>query len=256
VVALGGAPVPALRAGRPWLRHRWSRWWGCTGARQTVAAVDADGAPLGPGILWSDRTGQRPRPLTPTGRGAAPGPLLLLDRRLGGGQAGLAGRPRRRPVESHPLDPHPVTWWCGDSPARWPPTPPWPRVRRLYDARRPSGGPSWPVRRIGLLPPVVDPGPVITGLSPEAAAALGLAPGTPVVIGAGRPSLPRCWAPAPTDSAPWSAGAPPPTCRSPVAALPEPGRTASCCRRAAEAGWLLEGGLSAAGSLLDLARQR
>jgi xylulokinase len=223
---------------------------GCTGARQTVAAVDADGAPLGPAILWSDTRASVEASALVGGPPGAPPPAsgIVLD---GGSVAAK------------------LAWLAAHDGDRWRATR-WILTPRdlvvwgltgevVTDSTMASRSGLYGLdgrlvtelagAAAGLLPPVVDPGQVIGGLSAEAAADIALAPGTPVVIGpADRPAevlgagADRQW---PMVS--WGTTA---NVSSPVAALPEARPDGIVLSRGAEGGWLLEGGLSAAGSLL------
>jgi xylulokinase len=99
------------------------------------------------------------------------------------------------------------------------------------------------------LPPVVPADAVTGGLCPEAAAATRLPAGIPVVIGAGdRPC--EVLGAGSSETRPMVSWGTTANVSLPVATrpVPPPGIVAS---RAAGGGWLLEAGLSAAGSLLD-----
>jgi xylulokinase len=99
------------------------------------------------------------------------------------------------------------------------------------------------------LPPVLDPATVAGALAPGAAAELGLAPGIPVVVGAGDRACEVVGTAAST-SRPMVSWGTTANVSIPVAEFPEPVPSAVTVTRAATGGWLLEGGLSAAGSLV------
>ncbi|HXQ58990.1 MAG TPA: FGGY-family carbohydrate kinase, partial [Acidimicrobiales bacterium] len=99
------------------------------------------------------------------------------------------------------------------------------------------------------LPPVVAPDAVAGALSPRAAAALGLPAGVPVVVGAGDRACEVLGSGAGPDRpmVSWGTTA---NVSVPVAAFPDPVPDGVVVSRAAGDGFLLEGGLSAAGSML------
>lgn len=226
---------------------------GCTGARQTVVVVGADGLTLGPGILWSDRR--------------AVSEAQRLTSALGGSGPSRGGT-------GTPLDAASVAaklaWVAAHEPqrleaARWVLSPRDLMVGRLTDivatdatmASRsglydldgrlvePLVG-SWASR----LAPVVPSDRVTGTLTPTSAGALGLVPGTPVVIGAGdRPC--EVLGSGATESCPMVSWGTTANVSVPVPQRPEQVPTGIVLSRSTEAGWLLEGGLSAAGSLLS-----
>ena len=109
--------------------------------------------------------------------------------------------------------------------------------RRALRRRRPGGGSAG---RPGRGPAAAPGGPLGPGhrrAHGRAAAALGLAAGTPVVIGAGDRACEVLGAGAVRRSGPWSAGAPRPTCRCRWTTASRAARRGWCCRgRRAAAG--------------------
>jgi len=217
---------------------------GCTGARQTVVVVGADGRTLGPGILWSDRrAGSEVERLASEVPGTAPDAASVA--------AKLAWVATHQPARLEA--------------ARWVLTPRDLMVARLTDivatdatmASRsglydldgrllePLVG-AWASR----LPPVVPSDRVTGPLTPGSAEALGLVPGTPVVIGAGDRACEVLGSGA-TESRPMVSWGTTANVSVPVSERPEQVPTEIVLSRSTEEGWLLEGGLSAAGSLVS-----
>ena len=239
----------------------------CCGARQTFVPVAADGTPLGPGLLWSDRR---------AGTQAA-----ALARSLGGADA-------MRARTGVPLDggsmAAKLSWLAGHEPerlqaARWLLSPRDLVVARLtgrvttdatmasrtglYDLERLGGHDGDasgeradnPVEELvgsaaGLLPPVVASGTVVGALMEEAAGVLGLPAGVPVVTAGGDRACEALGAGAspghPLVS--WGTTA---SVLMPVDERPPVVGHELVLTRSASGGWLVEGGLSAAGSLLS-----
>ena len=196
---------------------------GFTGARQTIALASADGDPLGPALLWSDRRAA----------GAVPG----LD---GGAVAAKLAW-----LETH--EPGRL------AAARWVLAPRDLVVRQLTGevatdhtlasaAGLPAGHPS--------LPPVVAPTTIVGRARAGPAAELGLGAGLPVVIGAGDRQC-EVLATAASAERPMVSWGTTANVSVPLDAAPDPVPTGLVVTRAAGNGWLLEGGLAAAGSLLD-----
>ena len=196
---------------------------GFSGARQTIALVDARGVALGPALLWSDRR--------------AAGAVAGLD--AGAVEAKLAWleshEPTRLAAARWALAPRDLIVWrlTGET------------VTDETLASATGLPPGHP-----LLPPALAPATVVGRAGVEPAAELGLRPGVPVVIGAGDR---QCEALA-TGAGPdlpmvsWGTTA---NVSVPVPARPDPAPAGLLVTRAAGTGWLLEGGLAAAGSLLD-----
>ena len=103
---------------------------------------------------------------------------------------------------------------------------------------------------LGKLPSVVPSATVVGHLKPVPAAELGLRPGTPVVIGAGDRQCEVLGSGASEDHPMVSWGTTG-TVSVPVHDRPVPAPAGAVVTRAADGSWLLEGGLSAAGSFLD-----
>jgi xylulokinase len=224
---------------------------GCTGARQTFALVDASGEALGPGILWSDRRATAEAEqlaLAPYTANASRRSGVPLDAgSVAAKIAWLAGHDRRRlDASAWLLAPRDLIAWRLTGSVATDAT----LASRtgLYDVdgrvvEELAGAAAT------RLPSVV-PSDQITGhVEAPAAAALGLAAGTPVVIGAGdRPC--EVLGSGSSEARPMVSWGTTANVSVPVGTRPAllpPGVVLS---RAARGGWLLEGGLSAAGSLL------
>ncbi len=224
----------------------------CSAARQTLVPLTSAGEPLGPGILWSDRRGVDQ--------------ASALAERMGGHEA-----VRRR--TGVPLDGGSVAakiaWIAAHQPGRlaacdWLLSPRDLVVWRLtgevltdetlasrtglYDTE------GLPVDELvgpaaGKLPPVVPAHHVAGWLRAVPAAELGLRPGIPVVIGAGDRPCEVLGAGASTDRpmVSWGTTA---NVSVPIASRPDPLPPTVVLSRGAVDGWLLEAGLSAAGSFL------
>jgi sugar (pentulose or hexulose) kinase len=224
----------------------------CSGARQTFVPVTASGDPLGRGILWSDRRGvaeapvlaellggediNRARTGIPLDAGAMASKLAWLE----------AHEPDRMALSDVVLSPRDFV------------------LRRmtdevvtdasfasrsgLYDfdgnAVRELAGPA-----LGKLPSVVPSDTVIGQLKPVPGAELGLRPGTPVVIGAGDRQCEVLGSGA-SEECPMVSWGTTANVSVPVHDRPVPSPAGAVVTRGAIDGWLLEGGLSAAGSFL------
>ncbi len=211
LVASAGTAVTTSHPSPGWSEQRPSEWWealtdatarlqalapaafglvevvGCTGARQSLALVDAAGKPLGPGILWSDRRAAsgpegagRSGPLPGGGGGSSPSPDTGS---VAATIAWLAAHDRDRlEASAWVLAPRDlVVWWLTGTVA----TDVTMASRSgLYDAGgRPDGVAAG--MAASRLAPVLPPDRVVGALLGPSAGALGLTAGTPVVIGAG-----------------------------------------------------------------------
>ena len=232
---------------------------GCTGARQTMALVDSSGRSLGPALVWSDRragaeAAQLRRALETSGR-APPASGIEVDAASPAAKlAWLAARDGDRlAAAAWVLTPRDYLVRAMTGVVATDPTMAW--RSGLYDlAGRPL--PELVGTSGGRLPPVVAPDRVTGALTAGAARDLGMAAGIPVVIGCGdracevlgsgaTPSRPMVsWGTTANVSVPaaYDAG---------EGATPHRAPTGIVCSRGAEGGWVLEGGLSAAGSLMD-----
>lgn len=221
-------------------------------ARQSFVPVTAVGEPLGPAILWADR-----RAATEAGAlAAAWGGAEELHQRTGMVPDGTGVAPKIAWLENHEPERLASSAWLLS-----------PRdlmVRQLtgvvatdatlasatglYDA---AGAeiPDLVGGATGRLPPVVPSTTLIGTVGREQAAALGLHQGTPVVIGAGDR---QCEVLGTGASAAWPMVAWGTTANVsvPVSSRPQPVPPGLALTRGALDGWLVEGGLSAAGSLL------
>ena len=224
----------------------------CSGARQTFVPVTASGEPVGKGILWSDR------------RGVAEAPILAEL---------LGGEDINRARTGIPLDAGAMAaklaWLSTHEPDRLALSDVIlsPRdfiLRRmtdevvtdasfasrsgLYDfdgnAVRELAGPA-----MGKLPSVVPSDTVIGHLKPVPGAELGLRPGIPVVIGAGDRQCEVLGSGA-SEECPMVSWGTTANVSVPVHERPVPSPAGAVVTRGANEGWLLEGGLSAAGSFL------
>ncbi len=224
----------------------------CSGARQTFVPVTAQGDPIGKGILWSDH------------RAAAA--ARVLAERMGGDDI-------NRARTGIPLDAGAVAaklaWLAEHEPQRLEAAHVIVSPRDLvvfrmtdqfvtdvtfasrsglYDfdgnAVRELAGPA-----LGKLPSVVSSDTVVGQLKSVPGAELGLRPGIPVVIGAGDRQCEVLGSGASEDHPMVSWGTTG-NVSVPVNERPVPSPAGAVVTRAADSGWLLEGGLSAAGSFL------
>jgi xylulokinase len=238
-------------------------------ARQTFVPVTAPGEPVGTALLWSDRR--------------APAEAVTLAEACGGAES---VRSRTGAVLDGAAVAAKVAWLASHEPDRLI-TSDWilsPRdlmaweltgvvatdtslasATGLYDAEG-REVPELVGPAAGKLPPVVEPDTVIGKVRAEQARGLGVRAGIPVVIGAGDRACEVLGAGASTGR-PMVAWGTTANLSVPVSTRPHPVPRALTVTRGALGGWLLEGGLSAAGSLLawvggltgasaeDLARQ-
>jgi xylulokinase len=221
-------------------------------ARQTFVPVTAGGEPLGRALMWSDR-----RAVAEATRLAAKlGGVEIARNRTGGILDGAAVAAKLAWLAAHQRDRLVGSAWVLS-----------PRdlvVRELtgivatdvtlasaaglYDGDLQEvpelAGPA-----TGKLPEVVDPDTVIGKVRHEQAAALGVRPGIPVVIGAGDRACEvlGTGAAAERPMVAWGTTA---NVSVPVAERPLPVPPGLTVTRGALGAWVLEGGLSAAGSLL------
>jgi xylulokinase len=221
-------------------------------ARQTFVPVAASGRPLGPALLWSDRRAGAEA----AGLAAACGGPDEVRRRTGAVLDGAAvgakvawlarHEPDRLSGAAWLLSPRDLMVWDLTGVLATDPT--LASATGLFDADgrevQELVGPA-----AGRIPEVVDPDTVVGKVRPEPARNLGIDPGTPVVIGAGDRACEVLGAGATVDRAmvAWGTTA---NVSVPVGRLPGQIPAALTATRGAMGGWLLEGGLSAAGALL------
>jgi len=241
---------------------------GCTGARQTMALVDADARPLGPAILWSDRrAGEEARGMgrEPPGEGSArfaastltgpatpPAPFSPAGIALDGASVAAklawlrAEEPDRLAAAAWVLTPRDlvVRWLTGVVAT----DPTMASRSGLYqtDGRvdQALAGAS-----AGLLPGPVPSDRVTGTITAVAADALGLAAGTPLAIGAGDRAC-EVLGSAASEVCPMVSWGTTANLSVPVGVPPAVVPAGVVLSRSASEGWLLEGGLSAAGSLV------
>jgi len=221
-------------------------------ARQTFVPVAADGRPLGPGILWSDRrAGAEAEAL-----GLAAGGADAVRQRTGMGldAASVAAKiawlharePDRLGAARWLLSPRDLTVWQMTGTVATDTT--LASASGLYDR---SGCPV--AELVGAaadrLPEVIASDAVAGEVTTSAAGELGVVAGIPVVIGAGdrQCELLGAGASATRPMVSWGTTA---NVSLPVAAWPTPVPAGPVVTRAALGGWQLECGVSAAGSLL------
>ncbi len=223
----------------------------CTGARQTFAPVDAGGAPTGPGILWSDRRAGREARELAARLGVEPGGAsatgIVLDGAAVGAKIAWLAAHRPEPFDSTAwiMTPRDLVVWHLTGHAVTDVT----MASRsgLYEADgSPVEGLAGPAG--ARLPPRLEPGEVVGTTGPEASEVTGLPPGVPVVMGAGDRAC-EVFGSGASEERPMVSWGTTANVSVPVAdrPVPPPGIVAS---RAIGGSWLLEGGLSAAGSLL------
>jgi len=224
----------------------------CSAARQTFVPVTSAGEPVGKGILWSDRRAVaeaaalaeacggeeavRRRTGVPLDAGAVAAKVAWLS----------AHQPARLAASDWLLSPRDLVVWRLTGVVATDTT----LASRtgLYDLDG-SVVEELAGAAVGRLPPVVEPASIVGPLRAVPAAELGLRPGIPVVIGAGdRPcEVLGAGAGAERPMVSWGTTA---NVSVPVATRPQPAPTGAVVSRGAAGGWLLEGGLSAAGSFL------
>ncbi len=227
---------------------------GCSAARQTIVAVSADATPIGPAIVWSDRRASDEARDLAAGAGGAESVRQRSGVHLDGTSvpAKLAWLAAHAPATLVParwlLSPRDLLLWrmtgevvtdstmisasgCSDGDGAL--------IPELVDGRG------------ELFAKVVPPSTVVGGLLASAAAELGLRAGVPVVIGAGdRQSEVLGSGAGPTCAmVSWGTTA---NVSRPCPSRPHPVPIGLITTRAAtDHEWLLEAGLSAAGSLLE-----
>jgi xylulokinase len=224
----------------------------CSGARQTFVPVTARGDPIGKGILWSDhraasaaralaeRMGgddiNRARTGIPLDAGAVAAKLAWLAEH----------EPDRMEAAHVVLSPRDLIVYRMTDQIVTDST--FASRSGLYDfdgnAVRELAGPA-----LGKLPTVVASDTVVGNLKSVPGAELGLRPGIPVVIGAGDRQCEVMGSGSSEDHpmVSWGTTA---NVSVPVHERPVPSPAGAVVTRAADGGWLLEGGLSAAGSFL------
>ncbi len=225
----------------------------CSAARQTFVPVRAGADPIGRGLLWSDRRAVAEAHALAERLG---GPEAVRQRTgvpLDGGAvaakiAWLADHePGRLGEAAWLLSPRDLILWRLTGQVMTDPT----LASRtgLYDL---SGEPIDELvgAAAGKLAPVVPSDAVGGELRAVPAAELGLRPGTRVVPGAGDRACEVLGAGA-SSGAPLVSWGTTANVSLPVAARPDPIPPGPVLSPGADGGWLLEGGLSAAGSFLD-----
>ncbi len=276
LVALAGAPVETSHPAPGWSEQDPSQWWssvvdavaqvrelapgglgsvdgvGCTGARQTFGLFGAAGDPLGPGVLWSDRRAvAEARELAGTHGGAGGSSAhtgIVLDAGSVAAKIAwlLAHQPERVEASAWMLAPRDLIAWRLTGIVATDAT----LASRtgLYGA---DGQVAEELvgRARSMLPPVVPSDQVTGHVGSSAAEVLGLRVGVPVVIGAGdRPC--EVIGSGATGSSPMVSWGTTANVSVPMSGRPTQPTRGAVVSRAADGGWLLEGGLSAAGSLL------
>jgi xylulokinase len=224
----------------------------CSGARQTIVPVTRAGDPIGKGILWSDRRGtveaaalteeiggesiNRARTGIPLDGGAVAAKLAWL----------AAHEPDRLSASDLILSPRDLVLMRMTNEVVTDAT--FASRSGLYDfdgnAVRELAGPA-----LGKLPSVVSSDTVIGALKAVPGAELGLRPGIPVVIGAGDRQCEVLGSGA-SEECPMVSWGTTANVSVPVYERPVPSPAGAVVTRGANSGWLLEGGLSAAGSFL------
>jgi xylulokinase len=225
---------------------------GFAAARQTFVPVTAAGDPLGPALVWSDRRASVEAGVMAEGLGGVGAVHRSTGTVLDGGAVAAK-----------------LAWLAAHEPdrlarARWILTPRDLVLREMtgevvtdltmvsaagLSDRSGALHPGLPALIGDRLPPVLAPGTVAGHLSVAAADELGLRPGIPVVVGAGdRPS--EVIGTGASGSRPMVSWGTTANLSVPRPDFPDPVPDGLIATRAASGGWLLEGGLSAAGSLL------
>jgi xylulokinase len=245
MVSMGRAPLTTEHPAPNWAEQDAGSWWDSVvaavrrlgaghevavvafaAARRTFVPVRADGAALGPAILWSD---------TRCGSGSVPPKLRWLE----------ANQPDRLEAARWLLSPRDLVVWrmTGEVHTDW-------TLASASGAYAVDGSVVDEAAPFAsMLPEPVASTTVAGGLLPEPAEVLGMRAGIPVVIGAGdrQCEVLGTRASAETPMVSWGTTA---NVSMPVDSAPmvPAGLRAT---RGALGGWLLEGGVSAAGSLLE-----
>jgi len=225
---------------------------GFAAARQTFVPVTAAGDPLGPALVWSDRRASAQAETMAESLGGTD----AVRRRTGAVLDGAAMAAKAAWLAAHEPD--------RLAASRWLLTPRDLVVHRmtgevvtdstmvsaagLCDS---SGEPvAELVSAIGdRLPPVLAPDTVAGALAPGPAAELGVPAGVPVVVGAGDRACEVLGSVA-SGHRPMVSWGTTANVSVPIGEFPDPVPDGLVVTRAASGGWLLEGGLSAAGSLV------
>jgi len=224
-----------------------------TGARQTFVPVDDAGDPVGAALVWSDRRATEEAAELRRDARPAPDEETVTGPPLDGASmaAKMAWLARHEPARLDRarwlVGPRDLVSWrlCGELATDTTMA----SATGLYD-RRGRVAASLVAGRAQLLPPVVDPGTVVGKTGDTEGRALGVPPGTAVVLGAAdRPSeVLGSGAGGGRAMVAWGTTA---NVSLPVDDLPDPLPPELPVTRAAGEGWLLEGGVSAAGTLLE-----
>jgi xylulokinase len=224
----------------------------CSGARQTFVPLTAQGDPIGRGILWSDhraaataralaeRMGgddvNRARTGIPLDAGAVAAKLAWLAENEPGRLEGADMILSPRDLVIFRMTDQVVTDATFASRSG------------LYDfdgnVVRELAGPA-----LGKLPSVVPSDSVVGALKPVPGAELGLKPGIPVVIGAGDRQCEVLGSGA-SEERPMVSWGTTANVSVPVQERPVPSPAGAVVTRGADGGWVLEGGLSTAGTFL------
>ncbi|HEY2428875.1 MAG TPA: FGGY family carbohydrate kinase, partial [Acidimicrobiales bacterium] len=226
---------------------------GFSAARQTLVAATAAGDPIGPGLLWSDRRAVAEAGDLAVAAGGSEAVRRHTGIPLNGGSVAAkaawlwAHEPERAAAARWLLSPRDLVAWRLTGELATDPT--LASATGLYD---PSGTPmvalagEWSDR----LPPAIPSTSVLGRVRPAAAAELGLRTGLPVVIGAGDRQCEAIGAGASPERpvVSWGTTA---NVSMPMDDWPDPLPAGIAVTRSATGGWLLEGGLSAAGTLLS-----
>jgi len=224
----------------------------CSGARQTFVPVTSSAEPQGRGILWSDRrAGDEARALAESlGGEAAVRTRTGVPLDAGAVAAKIAWlaehEPARLAASDWLLSPRDLVVWRLTGEVATDTT----QASRtgLYDLDGQvvdglAGAAA------GRLPPVVPPDTVVGTLRAVPAAQLGLPPGIPVVIGAGDRACEVLGTGA-TDRRPMVSWGTTGNVSVPSDTRPAAVPTGAVLSRSAAGGWLVEAGLSSAGSFL------
>jgi xylulokinase len=284
MVAIGRSRLATEHRAPGWAEQEAGAWWesvisavsglpalgevsavGFTGARQTFVPVTAAGDPIGRAILWSDtrRLSGGGSEAGSEGRSEAGSEGRSEAGSEGRSEAGSDGRSdagsvvaKLRWLEAHEpgrldaaawvLAPRDLVAWraTGVVQTDWTLA----SASGLYAADGSLAAAAAPFA--SLLPSPVAPATVLGGLVPAAAGQLGLAAGTPVVIGAGDRQCEVLGTGA-SPSQPMVSWGTTANISAPLVGAIEGAAEGLRVRRGAPDGWIVEGGVSAAGSLMD-----
>jgi len=225
---------------------------GFAAARQTFVPVTAAGEPLGPAVLWSDRRAVEQGEALAAALGGAD----AVRRRTGGVLDGAAVAAKAAWMAVHDPDRLRASRWLltPRDLIVWRMTGEVVTDTTMISAAGLSGPTGEPLAELmaaisDRIPPVLSPHAVAGEVASGPAHELGVPTGVPVVIGAGDRAC-EVLGTAASPRRPMVAWGTTANVSVPAGSFPDPPPPGVIVTAAASDGWLLEGGLSAAGSLI------